>query len=285
MKIVFTLAEIRKTVDSWRAAGERLALVPTMGCLHPGHLALMRAARRQADKVIVSIFVNPMQFGPGEDFDAYPRQFADDCRLAAEQGVAAVFNPGADEMYGPFFQTRVSVAHLSQGMCGTGRPGHFDGVATVVSKLFQLTTPHLAVFGEKDLQQLAIIRQLVRDLNFPVEIIGHPIVRDPDGLAMSSRNRYLSAEDRQRALCLYQSIGVARALVSENQQAVTASRILAAVTETLARSGVDAEYAVVVNQHSLEPEEVIGPDSVLALAARITRTVRLIDNGRLIDEE
>jgi pantoate--beta-alanine ligase len=282
MKIVTSRSALRQLSQEWRANGQRVALVPTMGCLHQGHLMLMRMAKNLAHRVVASIFVNPMQFGPGEDFSVYPRQFAEDCRLLDKEGVSAVFHPSVDEMYGPSFQTTVRVTQLAEGLCGADRPGHFDGVATVVCKLFQLASPHLAIFGEKDLQQLAIVKQLVKDLNFPLEVIGHPIVREDDGLAMSSRNRYLSASERQKALCLFRAISEARSLVAGESSTLTADAILEQARSSIAAAGVALEYAAVVDETTLRHDQLIGPGSVLALAAKITERVRLIDNGRLI---
>jgi pantoate--beta-alanine ligase len=268
-------------VMSWKQQGKRVALVPTMGCLHAGHLSLMRIAAQNADKVIVSIFVNPMQFGPNEDFGAYPRQLQADCILAENEGVDVVFCPEAKDVYPEGFQTTVSVASLAEGMCGANRPGHFDGVATVVSKLFHLTAPDIAVFGEKDFQQLAIIRQMVRDLNFPVKIIGGPIVREADGLAMSSRNKYLQGELREQALCLSKSIQMAQKLVAQSPQPVPSDTLIEATSKLVAEAGGKLEYAVVINDRTLQPEAVIGRSSVLAVAVKIGGVVRLIDNAKL----
>ncbi len=266
---------------AWKREGLKIALVPTMGCLHAGHLSLMRKAVQNADKVIVSLFVNPMQFGPNEDFAAYPRQFQIDCDLAEKEGVHLIFCPDAKEMYPEGFQTTVSVKTLTQGMCGADRPGHFDGVATVVSKLLHLTIPDIAVFGEKDFQQLAVIRQMVRDLHFPVTIIGSPIVREADGLAMSSRNKYLAGEMRTQALCLYRSIQAAQQIVARAGHDVAAGTIIEATKKTVAEAGGKLEYAVVVDEHSLQAETFVGSSSVLAIAVKIGGVVRLIDNAKL----
>jgi pantoate--beta-alanine ligase len=265
----------------WKRQGLKIALVPTMGCLHAGHLSLMREAARHADKVIVSLFVNPIQFGPNEDFNTYPRQFETDCQLAEQEGVDVVFHPNAEEMYPAGFQTSISVRLLSQGLCGAGRPGHFDGVATVVSKLFNCTIPDAAVFGEKDFQQLAIIRQMVRDLNFFVKVIGCPIVREEDGLAMSSRNKYLRGEMRTQALCLYKSIAAGKDMVAQAQTIVPAQAIVDQTKKIVAESGGELEYAVVVDEQTLQQEQVVGKNSVLALAVKIGGSVRLIDNAKL----
>ncbi len=267
---------------AWKRDGLKIAVVPTMGCLHNGHLSLMRMAVENADRVIVSLFVNPMQFGPNEDFDAYPRQFQADCDLVEKEGVHVIFCPDAKAMYPEGFQTTVSVKTLAQGMCGANRPGHFDGVATVVVKLLHLTLPEKAIFGEKDFQQLAIIRQIVRDLDFPVKIIGAPIVREADGLAMSSRNKYLQGEMRNQALCLYKALQGAREIVAQAQHKVTAETIIAATEKIVAADGGKLEYAVVINEYTLLPESLVGGGSVLALAVKIGGKVRLIDNGKLI---
>jgi pantoate--beta-alanine ligase len=282
MKIIQSPAEMQHQAIAWKQQGLKIALVPTMGCLHAGHLSLMRKAAQAADRVIVSLFVNPMQFGPNEDFAAYPRQFQIDCELAETEGVNLIFAPDAKEMYPEGFQTTVSVKTLSRGMCGADRPGHFDGVATVVGKLLQLTLPDIAIFGEKDFQQLAIIRQMVRDLHFPVTIIGAPIVREADGLAMSSRNKYLQGEMRSQALCLSRSIRAAQEIVAQAQQDVAAETIIKATQKIVADAGGKLEYAVVVNEHSLQAEQWVGKNSVLAIAVKIGGTVRLIDNAKLI---
>lgn len=281
MKIIQSPVEMQRQAIAWKHEGLKIALVPTMGCLHAGHLSLMRRAVQNADRVIVSLFVNPMQFGPNEDFDAYPRQFQADCDHAKKEGVHIIFCPDAQEMYPEGFQTAVSVKTLAQGMCGANRPGHFDGVATVVCKLLHLTMPDIAIFGEKDFQQLAIIKQMARDLNFPVTIIGAPIVREADGLAMSSRNKYLQGEMRTQALCLYRSIQSAQAIVANSQQDVATDTIIKVTEKTVTEAGGKLEYAVVVNEHSLQAETVVRSTSVLAIAVKIGGIVRLIDNAKL----
>ncbi|MFH0782452.1 MAG: pantoate--beta-alanine ligase [Pseudomonadota bacterium] len=282
MKIIKIPADMQRQASAWKRDGLKIALVPTMGCLHNGHLSLMRKAAEYADRVIVSLFINPIQFGPNEDFDAYPRQFQTDCDLAQKEGVQVIFCPDVTAMYPEGFQTTVSVKTLAQGMCGAKRPGHFDGVATVVCKLLHLALPDFAIFGEKDFQQLAIIRQVVWDLDFPVKIIGAPIVREVDGLAMSSRNKYLQGEMRNQALCLYKALQGAREIVAQTQHKVPAETIIAATEKTVAAAGGELEYAVVINEHSLKPETLVGGSSVLAIAVKIGGRVRLIDNGKLI---
>lgn len=285
MNVIGTVAEIRRQVDGWRREGRRIGLVPTMGYFHEGHLALMRWAKAHCDRVVTSLFVNPIQFGPNEDLDAYPRDFERDRRLAEEQQVDVLFCPEAAEMYGADFQTTVRVDRLSKGLCGANRPGHFDGVATVVTKLFNLVKPHVAVFGQKDFQQLALISQLVRDLNLDIEIFGHPIVREADGLAMSSRNTYLNDDERQIATCLYEALQKAREMVRDHGGAVAAEQVERVARETIeCHSQCTVDYASVVHRQSLSAMETANADSVLALAVKISEKVRLIDNAPLADE-
>lgn len=282
MKIIDSPQETFELASGWKRRGLRVAVVPTMGCLHEGHLSLMRIAGGRADRVIVTLFVNPLQFGPNEDLDAYPKQFKLDCELAESEGVDVVFAPGNEVMYDGSFQTTVNVNRLSMGLCGGNRPGHFSGVATVVAKLFNITAPDIAVFGEKDFQQLAIIRQLVKDLNFPVEVVGGPTVRERDGLAMSSRNKYLKGEWREVATCLYNAILAARKIVAESGGGVLSDTIVDQTKRIVSAAGAAIEYAAVVNESSLKEEKTVTPASVLVLAAKIGGTVRLIDNGKLI---
>lgn len=256
-----------------------IALVPTMGCLHEGHLSLVDHAKQRGDLVVMSIFVNPMQFGPNEDLDAYPRQFEEDCNLAAKRGVDLVFAPSDSDMYPSRFQTSITVKYLSVGLCGADRPGHFDGVATVVTKLFNITAADFAVFGEKDFQQLTIICRLVDDLNMNIKIIPVPIVRETDGLAMSSRNKYLDGPDREVALCLSRGIKKAKELVRSGVVAV--DQVLGEVKKIIAEAGAALEYAEIVDKESLKKQENIDDKSVLAVAAKIGGKVRLIDNSKL----
>lgn len=271
-------------MTAWALAQKKknhtVALVPTMGCLHEGHLSLVDRAKQHGDVVVMSIFVNPMQFGPNEDLDAYPRQFEEDCTLAKERGVDLVFAPADSEMYGSRFQTSITVKDLSVGLCGVDRPGHFDGVATVVTKLFNITAADFAVFGEKDFQQLSIIRRLVDDLNMNVKIIPGPIVRETDGLAMSSRNKYLEGADREIALCLSRGISKAKDLVASGVAAV--DQVLAEVEKIIAEAGASLEYAEIVDSGSLKKQEVIDDSSVLTVAAKIGGKVRLIDNSKIM---
>jgi len=281
VKIIQSAKSINALSVKWRMAGKVISLVPTMGCLHEGHLSLMRKARAVSDKVIVSLFVNPMQFSQGEDFDSYPDQFEKDCELIKNEGVDALFRPTSEEMYNNTFQTGISVESLSKGMCGKDRPGHFDGVATVVAKLFNITCPDSAVFGDKDFQQLVIIRQLVKDLNYNIEIIGAPIVREEDGLAMSSRNLYLDPDGRKCAICLYQAIQASQKII-RTMDKVPAAKIIELTKEIVARAGAELEYAVVVNVSTLMSDEIVNKNSVLALAVKVGQSVRLIDNSKLM---
>ncbi|WP_163336680.1 pantoate--beta-alanine ligase [Desulfopila sp. IMCC35008] len=282
MILLSKISEIRSLVQEWRQKGESVGLVPTMGYLHEGHLSLMRCAQKECDRIVTSIFVNPMQFGPNEDLDNYPRSLERDRELAEKEGVDALFCPQDGEMYGSNYQTTVRVQKLSQGLCGADRPGHFDGVATVITKLFNIITPDAAIFGEKDFQQLALIRQLTLDLNFDIRIIGHPIVREADGLAMSSRNKYLSIEDRKIATCMYTALQKARVLYREKGEGMPSDEI-----EKLAKATIEAnpqcavEYTKVVHQLTLQSMEKVTDDSVLTLAMKVSGNVRLIDNGFL----
>lgn len=282
MKLIQTTAEVTALTDGWRADGERIVLVPTMGWFHAGHLSLMRLARTLGSRTIVSLFVNPIQFGPREDLGSYPRDLERDRRLAEQEGVDALFAPAVEEMFDPQFQTRVTLGSISQGLCGADRPGHFDGVATIVTKLFHLMVPHTAVFGEKDLQQLALIRRMVRDLNFAVEIVGHPIVRETDGLAMSSRNSYLTEAERKEALCLYQAICLCREIVEKSENTASVAELVAEAERSIrSHDGCRVEYVQVVDRHSLLPCATVDRDSVMAVAVKINDRVRLIDNGLL----
>ncbi|ANY19141.1 Pantothenate synthetase [Tsuneonella dongtanensis] len=280
MQTATTLEVLRSGVDALRAEGKRLALVPTMGALHEGHLTLVREARAHADAVAVSIFVNPKQFGPNEDLDAYPRTFAEDCRLLEAEGVALLWAPTVEAMYPGGFATNVSVAGVSDGLCGAARPGHFDGVATVVCKLFNQVRPDVALFGEKDWQQLAVIRRMARDLDlvapYADAIVGVPTVREADGLALSSRNRYLSPEARAQAAALPQAMrdGIA-ALMAGSAVAPT----LAAIEAHILQAGFDSiDYVALADAASLRPLDGLGDAPArLLVAARIGGT-RLIDN-------
>ncbi len=279
MQTVQRLEALRKAVDELRARGP-VALVPTMGALHDGHLALVSEAKRRANSVVVSIFVNPTQFGPNEDLAAYPRQLADDARALEAEGVALLWAPGVAEVYPDGFATTISVARLSEGLCGAWRPGHFDGVATIVAKLFNQVRPDVAVFGEKDWQQLAVIRRMARDLDLafprPEAIIGLPTVREADGLATSSRNRYLSPADRASAAALPRALTEAAARIAGGE---APGPVLAAAEAALLAAGfASVDYVTLVDAASLAPlQELAGRPARLLAAARFGGT-RLIDN-------
>jgi len=263
--------------------GRSLGFVPTMGYFHEGHLNLMRRAGELADQVVVSLFVNPTQFGPGEDLAAYPRDFERDRDLAARNGVAVLFAPEAETMYLPDSRTTVRVSGLTDHLCGADRPGHFTGVTTVVAKLFHIVRPGLAVFGQKDFQQLAVIRQMCTDLNMGITIIGHPIVRESDGLAMSSRNTYLRAEQRESALSLYRALTLARKMANRGERNV--QRLTMALRQFIGSFPETAiDYISFVEQSTLEPVETVGTTTVLALAVKIGDKVRLIDNGYVLGD-
>lgn len=250
-----------------------------MGYFHEGHLSLMRKAREIAEEVVVSLFVNPMQFGPSEDLDRYPKSFDQDARLAHEIGASVLFAPGSDEVYPPGFQSKVEVAGLTEQLCGASRPGHFTGVTTVVAKLFNMVKPHFAVFGKKDFQQLAVIKKMVADLNFDVKIIGQPIFREKDGLAMSSRNSYLDADERKQALCLYQALQLARQKVAGGEK--NAAGLKQEIFRFIAASGkVEIDYVSIVDCRTLSVCREITDKSLLALAVKVGKT-RLIDNTLL----
>ena len=258
-----------------RAGGKSLALVPTMGALHAGHIALVEEARRRADRVVATIFVNPLQFGANEDLDRYPRQEEQDAEMLEQAGCDLLWLPQAQDMYPPGFATTVSVEGLSDRWDGEARPGHFDGVATVVAKLLCAVRPDLAIFGEKDFQQLAVIRRMTQDLQLGVEILGHPTIRDADGLALSSRNAYLSADERQKALALPQALNEAAAQIRSGMPVADS---LAQAKERLTAAGfARIDYVALVNALTLEPLDRAGGPMRLIAAAVIGRT-RLIDN-------
>lgn len=270
------IAALQSTLAAWRREGHRIALVPTMGNLHEGHLRLVDAARQYADRVVATIFINPLQFGPDEDLARYPRTLAEDQRLLTERGCDLLLAPSVDTLYpqGQSALTRVSVPQVSEGLCGAHRPGHFDGVATVVSLLFNLTRPDVACFGEKDFQQLAVIKKMVRDLHFPIEIIGVPIARDHDGLALSSRNRYLDEDARAQASRLHQClVDSAQRL----EQGDNSEQVLAKGLQQLQQAGFRPEYLALCDATTLRPISTWQPGTVLLAAARLGNT-RLIDN-------
>lgn len=280
LAVLATAAEVRAHLERARAEGARLAVVPTMGALHAGHQALIRRARQLADEVAVTIFVNPTQFGPNEDFAKYPRQLDADVARATEAGATLVFAPAAREMYPPGDQTRVSVGAMAEGLCGATRPGHFVGVATVVSKFFALFAPATFLFGQKDYQQLKVLERVATDLLFPIEIEAHPIVREADGLALSSRNVYLSSSERGAALGLPAALTAAILAHRAGERSVSA--LVRTAREVLGRHALDVEYVELRTADTLvafEGDLVTGP-SVMLLAAR-SGTTRLIDNAVL----
>ena len=276
MDVAETIPEVRRCVGDARAAGLAIRLVPTMGALHAGHASLIRAARADGGCVVVSLFVNPTQFGPGEDLARYPRPMEADLAVCRREGVDVVFHPPAEEMYPDAPRTTVHVAGLTEGLCGAHRPGHFDGVCTVVAKLLNIVGPDAAYFGEKDAQQLAVVRRMAADLNLPTRIVGCPLVRDADGLAISSRNAYLSGEERRQALALGRAVAEARGRIEAGER--DARRVADLVEGRLdAAEGVQPEYVAVVDPDTLAPLDRIGGQVLVAVAAYVGKT-RLIDN-------
>ena len=279
MNVVSTIADTRAAIDSARAHGARIGFVPTMGALHAGHLSLVERARREADFIVMSIFVNPLQFAPTEDFSRYPRPVEEDERLSSEAGVDLLFRPSVTEMYPPGRSVGVSAGMLGAEWEGTSRPGHFDGVVTVVAKLFNIVHPDVAVFGRKDLQQAAIIRAMVRDLDMPIRIVLAPIVRESDGLALSSRNRYLSPDDRRRATVLSRALAAITLRFASGERRVPAleaeaQRILSTESE------VTPDYLAVIDPLTFKRPELAADGNAAIVAARVGST-RLIDNMSL----
>jgi pantoate--beta-alanine ligase len=276
VKTLTRVAEMQLAAAGARSSGRRIGFVPTMGALHEGHLSLVRASKQRADLTVVSLFVNPTQFGPGEDYRRYPRDLEADSALLLREGVDLLFAPEAEEIYPPDFQTIVEVERLSEPLCGRFRPGHFRGVATVVLKLFNIVAPDVAFFGRKDAQQSVVIRQLARDLNLPIEIVVCPIVREPDGLAMSSRNAYLSPEERRAALVLYRSLERARALLLSGER--RAGRIVSEMRKLVeAEPRARIDYLEAVDAATLAPLNLLAGRALIALAVWIG-PARLIDN-------
>lgn len=277
MIIATTIAQVRAQVAAWKKEGLTVGLVPTMGYLHEGHASLVDEAVRQCDRVVASDFVNPTQFGPNEDLEAYPRDFDRDCALLEEHGCAMVFHPAVEEMYAPGAATYVQIlSDMPKQLCGKTRPIHFRGVCTVVSKLFNIVTPDKAFFGQKDAQQLAIIRRMVRDLSYGIEIVGCPIVREADGLAKSSRNTYLSEAERQAALVLSESVFLGQRMVAEGE--TDANKIVAAMTEHIqAQPLAKIDYVSAVDGVTMDPVDQIAGTVLVAMAVYIGKT-RLIDN-------
>lgn len=276
VEIIETVRAMQARSEEWRAAGETVALVPTMGAFHEAHLNLMWEGRRRADRLVVSLFVNPTQFGPGEDYEAYPRNLEADLKATEDIGLDVLYHPSAEEMYPEGYASYVEVEGLTDTLCGPSRPGHFRGVATVVAKLFTAVKPHVAIFGEKDFQQLAVIRRMVADLHLEIEIVGMPIVREADGLAMSSRNLYLSAEERRTALGLSSSLVIARQMILDGERDVQ-------TIEEKLRSHIEAagpctiDYVAVADQETMALKETIDGPLLIALAVRVG-PARLIDN-------
>lgn len=277
MRIVHTIREVREAVAAARKEGASIGLVPTMGYLHEGHQTLIRAARKQNDFVVVSIFVNPIQFGPKEDLQAYPRDLERDAERAEQAGAQLIFNPAVEEMYPSGYNTYVEVQKITSVLCGATREGHFRGVTTVVAKLFNIVGPDRAYFGCKDYQQLKVVERMVGDLNMPLEIVPVPIVRESDGLAMSSRNTYLSPEERESALVLSKSLRFAQELLDEG---ITSGSEIVSRTRALieATPHAQVEYVSLVDTETLEPINEVKNTALLALAVRIGKT-RLIDNA------
>ncbi len=277
MNVVTEIALLREEITSWKKEEHSIGLVPTMGFLHEGHLSLVREARTRCDKLVTSIFVNPLQFGANEDLDRYPKTLQRDTQLLEREGVDLLFCPQPAAMYQKGFQTSVTLGEIASNLCGSSRPGHFEGVATVVCKLFNLISPDIAVFGQKDYQQLMIIQQLVEDLNFPVEIIGCPIVREPDGLAMSSRNKYLTDAERKEAVRLYKALIQARQMIEE-QGICPSVQVKRSVQDMIEESPLcRVDYVAVVNAQTLSPVERAKQGDIIAVAVFLNKT-RLIDN-------
>ncbi|MCS7257960.1 MAG: pantoate--beta-alanine ligase [candidate division WOR-3 bacterium] len=275
-KVVRSIAEMQKIAQKLHRKGKTIGFVPTMGYLHLGHLSLVRVAKRYSDVVVVSVFVNPIQFGPQEDFNVYPRDFKRDRMLLSKEGVSYIFYPQARTMYPKGYKTYVEVKELSEKLCGRFRPGHFIGVTTVVAKLFNIVQPDIAVFGQKDAQQAVIIKKMVKDLNFPVKIVVAPTVREKDGLALSSRNVYLTPQERKKALILYQALKTAQSLIKQGNR--DPQKILHTMYE-LINSVPEAkvDYIEIVDLDNLEPVSEIKDKVLIALAVRIGKA-RLIDN-------
>jgi len=282
MRIIASPVEAQTYCAAQRETGKQIGLVPTMGYLHEGHLSLVRQARAENDLVVVSIFVNPIQFGPSEDLASYPRDFERDSQLLAAEDTDVIFAPTVEQMYPPESVTFVEVTgDLTKGLCGARRPGHFRGVTTVVSKLFNIVRPHRAYFGQKDAQQLVVIQRMVADLNFGIDIVPMPIVREPDGLAMSSRNRYLSPDERQAATVLYRALQHAKARIKSSVR--SAAEIIASMQSVINQEkSAKVDYIEIVDANHLQPVGAIRGEVLIALAVYFGKT-RLIDNLR-VDE-
>ncbi|UCD83776.1 MAG: pantoate--beta-alanine ligase [Deltaproteobacteria bacterium] len=276
MRTISSIKQMQKFSNRQREGGRTIALVPTMGYLHKGHLSLMVEGRKRADILIISIFVNPTQFGKGEDYQEYPRDLTRDKKLAREAGVDIIFAPKTSLMYPPDYQTWVEVREVTRNLCGASRPGHFQGVTTVVAKLFNIIKPHIALFGEKDFQQLVTIKRMAADLNFDIKILGMPTVRENDGLAMSSRNTYLSPRERESALSLSRSLRRARELVSSGERNTT--RVIEEIKGIIGKEKlINIDYIKICDTDNLKELKKIDRKAVMALAAKLGQT-RLIDN-------
>ncbi|MDY6862621.1 MAG: pantoate--beta-alanine ligase [Thermodesulfobacteriota bacterium] len=276
MEIITHPKEMQKISEKRRNKGEIISFVPTMGYFHAGHLNLMKEGRESGDFLVVSLFVNPIQFGPNEDLDQYPRDFDNDKRLSEEVGVDVIFAPSQDSMYSDNSQTRVVVENLTKNLCGLKRPGHFQGVTTIVAKLFNIVKPHYAIFGQKDYQQLIVIKRMVEDVNFDLKIITVPTVREADGLAMSSRNSYLNSEEREAATCIYRAIKEAEDLFHSGEK--VCSKIINRMKEIIQKNGLNKiEYVQICDADTLKNLDIIDRPAVAALAVRAGKT-RLIDN-------
>lgn len=279
MKIIRDISQMQKYSDFYRQKGNILGLVPTMGYLHEGHLSLMRIMRPRCNQMVVSIFVNPTQFAPSEDLDRYPRDFVRDRQLCQREKVDVIFYPSADQIYPMSYLTYVNVDKMTKLLCGKYRPGHFKGVTTIVAKLFNIVKPHLAIFGEKDYQQLRVIQQMVKDLNFNIQIINGPIVREPDGLALSSRNEYLNKEERENARVLYKSLQLAKRLYANGERdCLKLKRKIKKFISTVQDAKI--EYVEIVDPNTLQSIKTIQDKVLVALAVYIGKT-RLIDNIKL----
>ncbi len=276
IKVIIRATEMQEYSERMRSAGKTVAFVPTMGFLHKGHLSLIKEGRKLGDYLVVSIFVNPSQFSPGEDFESYPRNFDKDLKLLQKEGVDVIFSPNEDELYQDGFQTYVELKNLPNHLCGISRPIFFRGIATVITKLFNIVRPHIAIFGQKDYQQLAVIRRMVRDLNFDIKIVGYPTVREPDGLAMSSRNSYLTPEQRINALSLYKSLNQSKKLV---ESGIKEAKRIIDVAYALIKSHPETtiDYIAICDPETLADMETIDRPALMALAVSIGKT-RLIDN-------
>lgn len=279
MKTIPTQAKLRSLINEWRLHGDSVALVPTMGALHEGHLSLVKLAKEQSSKVVVSLFVNPKQFGAGEDLDLYPRDEAGDFDKLAQTGADLVYTPSVTQMYPPGFSTNISISGVTNGLCGGSRPGHFDGVATVVTKLLLQTLPDIAIFGEKDFQQLMVINRLATDLDIPVKIMGAPIVREKDGLALSSRNRYLTPIEREAAPLIFQTL---TKTATHLKHGIPMKEAIVQADEELTKAGFRLDYFELRDAPSLAPLERLQDTPARLLIAAYLGSTRLIDNIAVI---